>query len=308
MTIRDDVIRPTVLATGYRGVGFVSGLLDAGVRPARVWSYRQKGDQSGSLDSLIQLCGSYGISVGESERPQIQDDELVFVVGWQFLLNDPSRRCVVFHDSLLPKFRGFSPTVTALVAGEETVGVTAIQPTADVDAGPIYGNRTVWVPPEAPLRAVFDLQTSAMVELAVELAERAFRGALKATPQDEDAAVHSLWRDAFDYFIDWRRDAQEVVRHVLSVGFPYEGAKAILNNQLLTIVRASVGPNVAFAIRDPGKLWKIEDGRALVVCGGGTVWIEEAIDAVGRPYKFKRLRSRFLTADTAWISRFVIRE
>jgi methionyl-tRNA formyltransferase len=308
MTIRDDVIHPTVLATGYRGAVFVSGLLNAGVRPARVWSYGQKGDQSGGLDSLIKLCRGHGISLGESERPQIRDDELVFVVGWQFLLNDTSERCVVFHDSLLPKFRGFSPTVTALLAGEEIVGVTAIQPTADVDAGPIYGSRTVRVPPGAPLRAVFDLQTAAMVELAVELAELAFRGALKATPQEEDAAVYSLWRDAFDYFIDWRRDAQDVVRHVLSVGFPYEGAKAILNSQLLTIVSASVGPNIAFAIRDPGKLWKIEDGRALIVCGGGTVWIEEAVDADGRPYKFKRLRSRFLTADTAWISRFVIRK
>src|SRR5262249_33659690 len=191
---------------------------------------------------------------------------------------------------------------------EELVGVTAIQPTAGVDAGPIYGSRTVRVPPGASLRAVFDLQTSAMVELAVELAELAFQGTLSARPQDEEAAVYSLWRDAFDYFIDWRCEAQNVVRHVISVGFPYEGAKAVLNGQLLTVVRASVGPNIAFAIRDPGKLWKIEGGRALVVCGGGTVWIEEGVDSEGRPFYFKRLRSRFLTADTAWMGSFIIRK
>ena len=81
-----------------------------------------------------------------------------------------------------------------------------------------------------------------------------------------------------------------------------------LNSQLLTIVRASAGPHIAFAIRDPGKLWKVEDRRALVVCGGGTVWIEEAVDSEGRPFYFKRLRSRFLTADTAWICSFIIRE
>jgi hypothetical protein len=47
----------------------------------------------------------------------------------------------------------------------------------------------------------FDLQTSAMIELAVELAEQAFRGDLKASSQDESAATYSLWRDAFDYLI-----------------------------------------------------------------------------------------------------------
>jgi methionyl-tRNA formyltransferase len=305
MILREKVIRPTVLATGYRGAAFVAGLVAAGVCPVRVVTYPQAGDQSGAFESLVRLCASHGIDVEESRRPRVDSERLVFLVGWQFLLGEGNERCVVFHDSLLPKLRGFSPTVNALLRGEEIIGVTALRPTAGVDAGPAYGRRAVHVQPGTSLQSAFDLQTSAMIELAVELAERAFHGDLKADEQDESIATYSLWRDAFDYFIDWRRGAREVVRQVNSVGFPYEGAKAVLGDQVVVIVKACLGPDIAFTIRDPGKLWQIEEGRALVVCGEGTLWIEEAVDVHGRPFHFDRLRSRFLTADTAWLLPFI---
>jgi methionyl-tRNA formyltransferase len=89
------------------------------------------------------------------------------------------------------------------------------------------------------------------------------------------------------------------------LGFPYEGAKGVLNGEVLTIVQAAIGPDMSFTLHDPGKLWQIADRRALVVCGAGTLWIERAIDAAGNPYRFKSLRSRFLTADNAWITPFL---
>ena len=37
-----------------------------------------------------------------------------------------SENLIVFHDSLLPKYRGFAPLVSQLINGEEYLGVTAI--------------------------------------------------------------------------------------------------------------------------------------------------------------------------------------
>jgi hypothetical protein len=127
MILREKVTRPTVLATGYRGAAFVAGLVAAGVCPVRVVTYPQAGDQSGAFESLVRLCGSHGIGVEESRRPRVDSERLVFLVGWQFLLGEGHERCVVFHDSLLPKLRGFSPTVNALLRGEEIIGVTAFR-------------------------------------------------------------------------------------------------------------------------------------------------------------------------------------
>jgi methionyl-tRNA formyltransferase len=144
----------------------------------------------------------------------------------------------------------------------------------------------------------------AMVALALQITEQAHRGELYTESQKEAAATYSIWRDTFDYFIDWRRDAQQIIRQINFVGYPYEGARAVLRDRILSIVKAQLGPDIPFVIRDPGKLWKIDGRRALVVCGRGTLWIDEAVDANKMPFTFKHLRGRFLTADTAWIAPF----
>ena len=298
-------IQPTLLATGYRGSGFLSGILGKGIRPARVISYRQVGDTSKSFENICDLARSHGIVFEESRRPYLMNDELVFVVGWQFLVSEPLDRCIVFHDLLLPRLRGFSPTVTALLRGDEQIGITAFKPDGGMDTGPIYGSRVVRPERGVCLRMVYDMQTAAMVELAGEILRRANHGELDVIPQEERSATYSVWRDTFDYFIDWRRTAEEIVRHINFVGFPFGGAKAVLDRQLLIIREASLGPDMMFEIRDPGKLWEIQDGRALVICGTGTVWIEAATDVSGDAFRFKNLRRRFLTADNAWITLFV---
>jgi methionyl-tRNA formyltransferase len=294
----------TVLAAGYRGTAFVSGLVAAGLRPQRVISYRQVGDQSRAFEELVELTRAKQITFAETRYPDLENDELIFIVGWQFLLRKGLERCVVFHDSLLPLYRGFAPTVTALLCGDEEIGITAFRPDGGTDTGPIYGKRVARVPFGASLQAVLNLQTSATIELALELAGQASLGELRTVPQ-EGSATSSLWRDAFDYFIDWRRDAQQILRQIDYVWFPYGGAKAVLADRILTIVRARLGPDITFAIRDPGKLWQVENSCALVVCGRGTIWIEQAVNLDKQPFQFTRLRTRFLTADTAWMLPYV---
>jgi methionyl-tRNA formyltransferase len=145
----------------------------------------------------------------------------------------------------------------------------------------------------------------ATVDLAIEVMHRAASGALITHDQDHSAATYCLWRDRYDFFFDWRLSASEIFRCIRSLGFPYEGAKGVLNDKVLTIKEAKTGPDLPFAIRDPGKLWQIAGQRAQVVCGGGTLWIEEAYDRDGVLFQFKSLRSRFLTADNAWIAPFL---
>jgi methionyl-tRNA formyltransferase len=49
---------------------------------------------------------------------------------------------VVFHDSILPQYRGFNPLVSALINGDSRVGVTAMG-TDEFDKGDIIGQRTI---------------------------------------------------------------------------------------------------------------------------------------------------------------------
>jgi methionyl-tRNA formyltransferase len=153
------------------------------------------------------------------------------------------------------------------MCGAQLIGVTAIRPDTGRDSGPIYASRAIRIAADASLQTVFELQARAMVEIATEILEKAARGTLCAQPQDDDAASYSLWRDEYDYFVDWRMGVAEIIRHVQATGFPYHGAKGVLDNEKVTILEVSPGPDIPFAWRDPGKLWQVEDRRALVVCG-----------------------------------------
>lgn len=298
-------VRPTLLVAGLKGALFTAGLLEAGILPIRIFSYSQHGDRSDSCAKIRALAHAHGIEFNEDRHPQITQDRIVLIVGWQYLLPPPLRNCIVFHDSLLPELRGFAPTVTALLRGDGALGVTAIRADAEPDTGAVYGSRRFPINPDTDIETAFELTAAAMVELAADLLTTAADEPRLGREQDHQAATQSLWRDEYDYFIDWRKPAAEVLRYVLALGFPYGGAKGVIDGQAITIAKASIGPDIAFAIRDPGKLWRIQDRRALVVCGAGTVWVEEAYDAAGSPFRFMQLRKRFLTADTAWIASYL---
>lgn len=92
------------------------------------------------------------------------------------------------HPSLLPRYRGPSPIETAILQGDSETGVTIMQLSAAMDAGPIYSQLTV------PLRG-----TETAPELEADLAERGaaqlcallpsiIDGSLQPTPQDDAQA------------------------------------------------------------------------------------------------------------------------
>jgi len=65
----------------------------------------------------------------------------------QAVLDIPHRGCLNVHPSLLPKFRGPSPIISAILADERETGVTIMQTTAAMDAGPIVAQARVAIEP-----------------------------------------------------------------------------------------------------------------------------------------------------------------
>ena len=63
----------------------------------------------------------------------------------QEILDLPRRGCLNIHPSLLPKFRGPSPYVSAILADERETGVTLMQMVQKMDAGPILAQARIAV-------------------------------------------------------------------------------------------------------------------------------------------------------------------
>jgi len=264
---------------------------------AYVSSYPLTGTQDDSFEKIREFCQQRKIHFVDRKKMTPIDTagaEMVFVAGWQFLISDVDDRFVVFHDSLLPKFRGFSPTVTALILGEKTIGVTALRPNGECDQGPIYGQARVQVKYPMRIRDAYALLADAYASLAIDLIRKRSVGKIqKPRPQTSKNVSYSIWRNPADYRIDWNRPAVEIERLINAVGWPYMGAKSPLNGKLLTILSGVAIKDLAFEIRHPGKLWRVQTNQADVICGKGMLRITEAKTEDGAPYVFDKLRQRF---------------
>jgi methionyl-tRNA formyltransferase len=295
-----------LLAVGAKGFGLALDLAASGdaFRPSIVATYAPRGTREPGPDRFRAGLEPLGVEVREGSRPDlrrwIEDDgiDLVLYAGWQHLTPDigavPE---VVLHDSLLPRLRGFNPTVTALIEGHDQLGVTAFLKVDEVDAGPILSQHAIGIRPPVTIAAALEAIRPCYAAAAMDAITAFGRGPTgsgsNGREQDHARATYSIWRDEDDYRLDLTGDADRVVRTVMALGDPYLGASAVLSGRRVRILAARPRPEVPFERRDPGKVWRLEDDGPVVVCGSGMVQFTRIVDDEGREVVVDRLRTRF---------------
>jgi methionyl-tRNA formyltransferase len=264
-----------------------------------VVSARDPGTRDGSYERLAAACAGQGVPfVDRAGAAGVAPDTHALAVGWRWLIPDrPGTTLIAFHDSLLPRYRGFNPLVTALIEGDAEAGVTALLATGEYDRGDILGQVAVPLPRPIRIADAIERVAGAYRSLAAELGERIAAGApLTGRAQDEAAASYSLWRDGDDYDMDWAAEAGRLRDFVYAVGPPYAGARTRVNGVPVRVWDVTVEPDVVVANRTPGKVLFVRDGRPSVVCGRGLLRVDEMTldgDPAVSALPLTRFRSRF---------------
>jgi methionyl-tRNA formyltransferase len=222
---------------------------------------------------MVRVVEENGLNLVTGEVP-ITDKEAL-AVGWKFLIKTPYERLFVIHDSLLPKYRGWNPLVTALQQRDPEIGVTLILADEQVDHGPIVLQERISVTYPLKIADAMQAVENAIKELVEFLLKQPDRQNLLLKDQDENYATYSIWRNEEDYKVDWTDSAENILTFIDSVSFPYNGASTTLNGRLLRILSARVVPDLLIINRTPGKVWKIENGNFIVLCGSGLIEILE---------------------------------
>ena len=222
---------------------------------------------------IVKLVEENGLNLVTGEVPITGKEALA--VGWKFLIKTPYERLFVIHDSLLPKYRGWNPLVTALQQRDPEIGVTLLLADEQVDHGPIVLQERISVTYPLKIADAMQAVETAIKELVEFLLNQPDRQNLLLKDQDENYATYSIWRNEEDYQVDWTDSAENVLTFINSVSFPYNGASTTLNGRLLRILSARVVPDLLVINRTPGKVWKIENGNFIVLCGSGLIEILE---------------------------------
>lgn len=225
---------------------------------------------------LIQLCNEHSIKYFNRSEEIPVFSGYKFSIGWRWIIND-YKNLIVMHDSILPKYRGFSPLVNTLINGEKEIGVTALFADKDYDRGPIILQKKAKI--QYPIKISKAIERISMLyqDAISEVIDSILNNdIIEGTEQNENEATYSVWRDADDYFIDWRRDSSYIKRSIDALGFPYNGARTKINEEIIIIDDADVIDDVVIENRHVGKIIFFKEEYPVVICGEGLLKITKA--------------------------------
>lgn len=249
-------------------------------------------------EEITGLCMENNIPVSNRSENIAINSPYVLAIGWRWLIDlDPKSKLIVFHDSILPSYRGFAPLVNALINKEPEIGVTALFASEKYDRGDIITQCKTSITYPLTIEQAIDINNANYQKCCFIVCDMIAEGKqIDSKPQDEKMATYSLWRDDDDYQIDWARSAEDIERFIDAVGHPYLGASSFAGNKKVRILKAAQVKDKTIVIRQVGKIIEVEDGMPVVVCGTGLLQIREAInDETGNSFlPLKNFRIKFI--------------
>ena len=227
-------------------------------------------------NEIIHICKIHRLPWSYKNVKLTISTEYSFAVSWRWML-PTHNKLLVFHDSPLPRHRGFAPLVSQLIEAEKEIGVTALFGSEKYDHGDIVAIEKVNIDYPITIQEAIKKSLPLYEKLAFDILKRIDKGEkIIGIPQNEDKASYSLWRDDLDYFVDWTKDAQWIERFVNAVGYPFLGAKAFLNGEIISLKKVQAKTDIYIHNRQVGKVIFIDDGIPVVVCHKGLLLILEA--------------------------------
>lgn len=265
---------------------------------AFVVASRDRGQLNDCFEVIKGLCQSKNIVF--INKPEINDSILPkvkyrFCIGWRWMIPD-TNNLIVMHDSPLPKYRGFAPLVNMLINGEKKLAVTALYASSEYDKGEILSSRSVGIVYPLKIQDAIEIIIPLYIECIDEVYDKFLGESLIGIKQEEKEATYSVWRDEYDYRINWSDSAEDIVRFCNAVGYPYMGANTTLDGEMINIMSVCEYPNVQVESRmkHVGKIIFFNHDNPVVICGDGLVELlaikKDGKEISGRSISF---RTRF---------------
>ncbi|MEE4495598.1 methionyl-tRNA formyltransferase [Streptomyces sp. BE230] len=230
-------------------------------------------------DSVADLAEKHGVPVLIRNRPDDQElferlkeaePDIIVANNWRTWIPPrifalPRHGTLNIHDSLLPKYAGFSPLIWALINGEREVGVTAHMMNDELDAGDIVRQEAVPVGPADTATDLFHKTVDLIAPVTTGALDLIAGGQTEFTKQDRSRASFFHKRSAEDIRIDWNWPAQDLERLVRAQSAPYPSAYAFHRGERLEVVTAVVSQGRYGGT--PGRIFYREGEGVVIVAG-----------------------------------------
>jgi methionyl-tRNA formyltransferase len=204
--------------------------------------------------------------------------DVLLSVNYLFLVEEdiiqwPKVIAINFHGSLLPKYRGRTPHVWAIINGENNCGVTGHVMVKDCDAGDIVIQKQIEIDENTTGGQILEKFNVVYPEMVKEVYLMVLNNTLTLVPQDESEVSYFEKRTPDDGLIQWEWDMQKIKNWVRAQAYPYPGAFTIFNGNRVVIDRVEMVsfnckeeyPNGYILETNPRLMVKVSDGAVELV-------------------------------------------
>ena len=191
-----------------------------------------------ALDSDAAIVASYGLILPEP------------------ILAAPRHGCFNVHASLLPRWRGAAPIHRALLAGDETTGVSIMRMEKGLDTGPVYCSRATEIDDKNAVQLAEELGAmggALMVEVLDKLDE------LHPVAQPAQGVTYAAKIEKREGRIDFTLPAADILRRIRAF-YPVPGAFFECRGSRIKILDAEV-------VDQHGEPGTVLDDRMTIACG-----------------------------------------
>jgi methionyl-tRNA formyltransferase len=147
----------------------------------------------------------------------------------------PPRGWVNLHFSLLPAWRGAAPAQRAVLAGQESTGMTTFLLEKGMDTGPVLASREVAIDPFETAGSLLERMAADGAPLLVEALDALAEGTARPLPQSEEGITHAAKLTPAEAELDLTLPAPEVSAHIRGMS-PHPGAWTTWEGQRMKVL------------------------------------------------------------------------
>ena len=307
-----------VLAATERGRRVLERLLELAPNVRlTVFCFKEEDDEPPFYDNIkslvlnVQGCFYTAKNVGLPRYEHVWEEigavDVLLCVSWRFMVPEQIYKqarigSFVFHDSLLPAYRGFAPTVWSIVNGETKTGASLITMSSEVDAGDIISQKSVTIKPTDTIKEVMTAVTDTYIHILEQNLSSLLQNSFNRRPQVHAHATYTVKRVREDYLIDWTKSALECYNLVRASTTPYPGAFSYLDGKEHKILAADLRETHRLIVDSPGRVYRCTTlagcAGVSICCGDRKCLFVQKVEVDGRILEDKQLAALFKLSST----------
>lgn len=172
--------------------------------------------------------------ISQTEIDVLISVNYLFVVD-KDVLEWPQKIAFNIHGSLLPKYRGRTPHVWAIINNEKETGITAHIMEEGLDNGDIIEQEVIPITKNETGGGVLEKFEELYLPLIERVLKNTANDTLVSTVQNEEEASYFGMRNPNDGMIDWSWQKERIRNWVRAQAYPYPGAFTFSESEKLVI-------------------------------------------------------------------------